>query len=101
MTKVKAGDWVRIHGTVLSANERAPQVPEDTKKQPLEIWQKGFLAADANVGDKVEVTTMTGRRAEGVLIEVNPHFELNYGVFRPELLKVGSQVRDLLFGEGS
>ncbi|MGO1713197.1 MAG: 2-amino-4-oxopentanoate thiolase subunit OrtA, partial [Senegalia sp. (in: firmicutes)] len=39
----KKGEWVRIYNVVLEANERAQQVPDDTKKVPLEMWDKGFL----------------------------------------------------------
>jgi hypothetical protein len=101
MTHARAGDWVRVHGVVLEPGERAPQVPDDTKAVPLEIWLKGRLAADAMIGDEVDITTTTGRAARGTLVEVNPAYELGYGVCRPELLKIGGQVRGLLFGEGN
>ena len=45
----KKGDWVLIHKIVLSPEERAPQVPDDTKKVPLEMWIKGYL--NENVGN--------------------------------------------------
>jgi len=38
----KKGDWVQIQVTILHPEERAPQVPEDTKKVPLEMRVKGF-----------------------------------------------------------
>ena len=34
----KKGDWVLTHTIVLTPAERAPQVPEDTHKVPLEMW---------------------------------------------------------------
>ncbi len=46
MAAARKGDWVRVHGIVLTSDERAPQIPEDTKAVPLEIWTKGFLQAD-------------------------------------------------------
>ncbi len=42
MNSAKKGDWVQIHQIVLKPEERAPQVPEDTKKVPLEFWVKGY-----------------------------------------------------------
>ncbi len=39
----KINDWVIIHNIVLTPEERAPQVPEDTKKVSLEMWVKGFI----------------------------------------------------------
>ena len=37
---VKKGTWVLIHRNILEPEERAPQVPDDTKKVPLEMWIK-------------------------------------------------------------
>jgi len=95
---IKKGEWVRIHKTILEPSERAPQVPEDTKKVPLEMWDKGFLQADANIGDEVIVETVTGRQEIGTLIEVNPYYEHDYGKFVPELLTIDKQVREIVFG---
>ena len=46
----KKGDWVRIHRNVLEPSGRAASVPEDTKKVPLEMWDKGHLLEDAELG---------------------------------------------------
>ncbi len=95
---IKKGEWVLIHRNVLEPSERAPQVPDDTKKVPLEMWVKGYLQEDANVGDDVTVLTRTKRVAHGKLLEANPYYKHDFGKFVPELLKVGDQVRDILFG---
>ena len=95
---IKKGEWVIIHRNILEPSERAPQVPDDTKKVPLEMWIKGYLNADANIGDEVEITTVTKRTEKGTLLEANPYYNLNYGVFVPELLKISAQVREILFG---
>ena len=95
---IKKGEWVLIHRNVLEPSERAPQVPDDTKKVPLELWVKGYLQNDANVGDEVTVITRTKRLENGTLLEVNPYYKHDYGKFVPELLKVSEQVRDILFG---
>lgn len=94
----KKGDWVKIHSIVLQPEERAPQVPDDTKKVPLETWVKGYLQSDANVGDEVEVKTYTGRYEKGTLIECAPTFNHSFGDNVPELLEIGHQLRDILFG---
>lgn len=96
--KANKGEWVKIHNIVLSASERAPQVPEDTKKVPLELWVKGFLQSDAQIGDEVEVKTITGRIEKGKLIEVSPSYRHDYGNFIPELLQIGIGLREVLFG---
>lgn len=95
---VKKGEWVRIHKNILEPSERAPQVPEDTKKVPFEMWDKGYLEEDAKIGDLVKIITTTGREEEGTLIEVNPYYEHDFGKFVPELLVISKQVRDIVFG---
>ena len=94
----KKGDWVLTHRIVLTPEQRASQVPEDTHHVPLEMWVKGHLMADAEMGETVKVTTRTGRLVEGTLVEVNPRYTHDYGEFVPELLEVGDTVRGILFG---
>lgn len=96
----KRGDWVIVHNIVLNPSQRAPQVPEDTKLNPLETWVKGFIDEDANIRDLVKVTTITGRSVEGNLIEVNPYYTHDYGKCIPELLQIGISAREILFGGG-
>ena len=93
----KKGDWVRIYKVVLNPDERQGSLPEDTKKVPFEMWDKGFLLNDsAKIGDKVEVETIIGRKIKGELIEVNPSYEINYGKGVNEILYIGRQLRDLI-----
>lgn len=96
--RAKKGEWVKIYSIVLKPEERAPQVPEDTKKVPLETWVKGFLLEDANKGDLVKVKTYTGRVVEGTLVEIAPTFRHSFGENVPELLEIGQQLREILFG---
>lgn len=96
------GDWVRIHKVVLTSDERAPQIPDDTKKVPLEMWDKGFLLSEfATIGDEVEVETIIGRKLTGKLIEINPQFDHAWGNCIPEILHIGRQVKTLLAEEDS
>lgn len=95
---IKKGEWVQIERTILKPTERAPQVPGDTKKVPLIMWVKGFLLEDAEPGDEVKVETRTGRVETGKLLLADPVYQLNYGNFVPELLKINIQVREELFG---
>lgn len=98
MKMIKKGQWVRIHKVVLTPEERAPQVPDDTKKVPLEMWVKGYLKEEAQIGDQVEIETVTGRSETGTLVELNPYYTHDFGKFVPELLKIDKQVREMLFG---
>lgn len=95
----KKGDWVRIHKVILTSHERASQVPDDTKKVPLEMWDKGFLRNDvASIGDEVEVETIIGRTLQGKMIEINPQFDHGWGKGIPEILQIGRQVKGILNG---
>lgn len=95
--KAIKGDWVRVYKVVLSADERSPNLPEDTKKVPMEMWDKGFLLNDeATIGDQVNVETIIGRNIEGQLVEINPHYEINYGECISETLYIGKQLREMI-----
>ena len=98
MATAKKGDWVQIENIVLPAGQRAPQVPEDTQKCDLKLWVKGIIQQDAEIGEEVEIKTVTGRVTRGVLCEINPRYIHDYGEFQPELLKVELQLKELLFG---
>jgi hypothetical protein len=90
------GSWVEIHAVVLPAGARAPQVPEDTARVPLEMRAKGFLAEAAEIGAEAEVLTVTGRRLRGMLVAANPPYDHGFGAPLAELLKIGGEVRAIL-----
>lgn len=95
---VKKGEWVRIHSIVLKAAERTGKIPEDTQKCDLEMWTKGWLQEDAEIGDEVTVETAVGRLEKGTLLEVGPYYTHSYGKFVPEIVKIDKQLRDIIFG---
>ncbi|MEG1710361.1 MAG: 2-amino-4-oxopentanoate thiolase subunit OrtA [Clostridia bacterium] len=95
---VNKGSWVQIHYIALQPEDRSASLPEDTKKVPLEVWVKGRLNNDAKMGEIVEITTRTGRKEKGELIDVNPCYKHNFGEFVPELLEIGDGLRAILFG---
>lgn len=93
---VKKGDWVRIHSIVLKADERTARIPDDTQKCDLEMWTKGFLTEDAEIGDEVTVITAVNRKETGKLIEVNPYYTHSYGNFVPEIIQIDKQLREIM-----
>ncbi len=95
---VNKGEWVRIHATVLEAAERTAKLPEDTQACPLEMWTKGFLQEDAEIGDVVTIKTASNRIEKGTLLEVNPCWTHSYGKFIPELVQIDMQLREIMFG---
>ena len=95
--KAKKGDWVRIKKIVLRAEERSGNLPKDTKKVPLEMWDKGFLLDEsASLGDWVRVETIIGREIEGEFVQVDPSYDVNYGTSVNETLYIGKQLREIL-----
>ncbi|MFR1725578.1 2-amino-4-oxopentanoate thiolase subunit OrtA [Emergencia timonensis] len=94
----KKGDWVRIHSVVLKAAERTAKIPEDTQKCDLEMWTKGTLQEDAEIGDEVTVITAANRTEKGTLIEVGPYYTHSYGKFVPEIIEIDKQLREIMFG---
>ena len=97
---IEKGTWVEISNNVLPANERAPQVPEDTQQVPLEMRVKGFLLAPADIGEDAEIETLSGRHLRGTLAEVNPAYTHSFGPPVPELSPIGREVRALLRDKG-
>ncbi len=95
---VKKGEWVRIHSIVLKAEERTAKIPEDTQKCDLQMWTKGTLQEDAEIGDVVTVKTACGRMEKGTLIEVHPYYTHSYGKFVPEIIEIDKQLREIMFG---
>mgnify|MGYP000919446204 FL=1 len=91
MTIIPAGTWVEIESVVLTPEERAPSVPEDTKQTPYVMWVSGFLSEDAQVGETVRVKTIIGRELSGKLVRVNPNYTHSFGKVVPELLKIGTE----------
>ena len=98
--RITAGTWVEIQRVVLRPDERAPNIPEDTRAVPLEMRVKGFLAAAAAVGEEAEIITPAGRCLGGILTEVNPAYAHGFGSPIPELSTIGQEVRAILRQRG-
>jgi len=92
----KPGDWVMVHRVVLTAAERAPQVPADTKQVPLELRVKGFLVREAALGEAATIRTVSGREMTGTLVEINPQYTHSFGAPLPELQAIGAELHALL-----
>ncbi|MGL6200222.1 MAG: 2-amino-4-oxopentanoate thiolase subunit OrtA [Lachnospiraceae bacterium] len=95
---IKKNTWVLLRRVVLPVEERVTGIPEDTASTPLVLWVKGKLCDDSNIGDQAEVRTNTGRIERGILEDAHPQYNLSYGSFMPELIDIGPQAREILFG---
>ena len=89
MTQVKAGTWVEIEKTILTPEQRAPTLPEDTKQVPYMLNVNGFLLEDAEIGSPARIRTLIGRELDGTLKTVNPSYAHTFGEVVPELLTIG------------
>ena len=98
---IKKNSWVQIKKTILEPKDRAINLPEPTKKVPLIMWVKGYLLADASLGNEVKIKTLTGRIESGVLVCVNPSYMHTYGEFVPEILEIDHICKNTLFGGDS
>ena len=94
--KVEQGAWAEIRCILLKPEERAPQVPEDTRQVPLEMHAKGMLTQDTEIGQEATVVTRSGRRLTGTLVEENPAYEHRFGRPIEALLPIGDEVRAML-----
>ena len=83
---IEKGTYVRIRRTVLTPEQRSPNLPEDTKKVPLKMWIKGYLQEEADLFDIVTIKTTTGRLETGRLKEANPPYKHSYGDFVKEVM---------------
>lgn len=96
---ISKGSYVEITLEVLSPQERASNIPEDTKVTPLTLWAKGWLQEDSNIGMKAKITTVSNRVLEGVITEVNPAYTHDFGDFIPEVMHIGAQAKSILWGD--
>lgn len=93
---IAAGSWVELHRIVLTSEERAAHLPEDTRQLPLEMRVKGFLINAAVLGEEAQITTVTGRQLHGILAEANPAYTHTFGPPIPELATIGAEARAIL-----
>lgn len=91
MSTIKQGTWVEIEWVVLTPDQRAANLPVDTKKVPYVLRVSGFLQAEAQLGDTVLIKTIIGRELSGTLITVEPHYTHSFGNVVPELLTIGTE----------
>lgn len=95
---VAAGTWVEVQQVVLSAGERAPNVPDDTAAVDFVARIRGFLLSDATLGSEASIRTLVGRTVKGRLSAVNPRNAADFGNPVPELLRLGGEARLSLEG---
>lgn len=96
---IKKGAFVEIVQEVLSPEDRAHNLPEETKCKPLMLWAKGILQEDSCIGEEAEIKTVCGRLLKGVITEENPRFIHDFGDYVPEVMYIGPQAKSILWGD--
>ena len=91
MNQIQSGTWVEIEQVVLTPEQRAPTLPEDTKQVPYLLRVSGFLVEPAEFGGPARIRTIIGRELSGVLKTVNPSYSHSFGTVVPELLTIGTE----------
>lgn len=89
----QVGHFVEISWIALDTTERAEHIPDSTKKVPLVARVKGFALASCEVGEELEVLTLSGRIMKGKLIDPEPKHTYGFGKPQLELLRIGPQLR--------
>lgn len=96
---IEKGTYVRIRKTVLKPEERATNLPNETKLVPFKMWVKGYLHEESDLFDMVTITTTTNRIETGRLKEANPPYKHSYGGFVPEALQLKNIILSDFHGE--
>ena len=91
MKPIQSGTWVEIEQVILTPEQRAPTLPEDTKQVPYVLRVSGFLIEPAELGAQARIRTIIGRELSGVLRTVNPSYSHSFGTVVPELLTIGTE----------
>jgi len=82
-------DYVQIVQTILEPGERAPQIPEETRRVPFQVYINGWLIEDqASPGDEVTIVTRIGRRLSGKLYRIDPDYTHTFGPQIQELIRL-------------
>lgn len=95
---IKKGTWIEIEEVVLKTEDRSSAIPEETKKTPLKVWAKGFCLEDCEKGAEASIETVTGRILKGIVTEEKPRFTHDYGDFVEEIMYIGPQAKEILWG---
>ncbi|BDU71910.1 hypothetical protein METEAL_10840 [Mesoterricola silvestris] len=91
MNVIPKGTWVEIERVLLRPEDRAPNLPEETRSCPYVLRISGFLQEDGEMGAEVTVTSLIGHAHRGVLKVVNPSYTHSFGATVPELLHIGGR----------
>ena len=91
MNQIPPGTWVEIEQVILTPEQRAPSLPDDTRQVPYVMRVSGFLIEPAELSQTATIRTIIGRELSGVLVTINPSYSHSFGTVVPELLTIGTE----------
>lgn len=93
---ISKGTWVEVERMVLTPENRAPNIPKETRITPLKSWIRGTCLSNCKLGDEVEVETNSGRIVKGIVVDIEPGYFHTYGKYVKEMCNVGKQAKKLI-----
>lgn len=87
------GEWVQIESVVLPPDQRADNLPVETRACPYIMRLNGYLLDDAAEGQACAIRTLAGRKVAGRLLSEEPAYEHSYGRVIKELIDVRAELR--------
>lgn len=88
--------WVEIEWTVLEPQDRSQKIPDETRRTAYRARTRGYAPGNPEIGDEVEVTTVSGRRLRGQVLSLRPGYEHSFGRPEPAWLEMQRSIRDLV-----
>lgn len=98
MDHINQGDWVEICWTILTPEERAPGLPEDTRQTPYILKASGIALEEGKTGDEISIETQAGRNLKGQATRIFPYYNHDFGNCVPELIQIRKQIRSAAKG---
>jgi 2-amino-4-ketopentanoate thiolase alpha subunit len=93
---IKKGTWVEVEEIVLKPEDRATNIPDETKKTPLKSFLRGKCLNDCELGHEITVETNIGRIASGTVVDIEPGYYHTYGKYVNEISNIGKQAREII-----
>jgi hypothetical protein len=93
---ITKGTFVEVEEIILMPEDRAVNIPDETKKTPLKCWTRGKCINDSELGNEVQVETNVGRIARGIIVDVEPGYYHTYGKYVEEISNIGKQAREII-----
>ncbi|KAJ50276.1 hypothetical protein CTM_18575 [Clostridium tetanomorphum DSM 665] len=93
---IKKGTWVEVEEIVLAPEDRAKNIPEETRKTPLKCWIRGNCLDDCDIGSEVQNILVVGRMLLKFLKIKSQMYYHSFGKYVKEIEYIGREARALI-----